>query len=427
MFVYSPSKQSGGERLAARHDDLRVHNTACILRSLWESEDGAARVDLARESGLSRATVSGITGDLLESGLVVEGRQRASRGGRPARILRFLDDWRCIVGVELGASHISGVRTDLRGQVQASQRLEHDVQNDPQGTRVLLRGILTELMADAQSPLLGVGIAVPSPILPNRQGLLSPDLFPAWEGIDLAADVHAQLGCPTLVDNDANLGALAEHWWGAGRGLSHFAYVKVATGVGSGVIINGDIYRGAGGIAGEIGHTAIDPHGPRCRCGLNGCLEALVGTRYLLERARRVGGAGKTQPHWAADPTLPALIQAARDGDRVAHELISTTGHWLGIALANLLNLINPGRVILGGRLTRAGDLLLAPIREAMAGRALWSSVADSQVVISSLPIEPIALGAATLVLQTALSDPASVLLGTGSPSTTFPPWRLHA
>jgi len=426
MFVYSPTKQSGSQSAPVRRDDLRVHNTALIFRALWEAEDGAARIDLARRSGLSRATVSAIAAELLESGLVVEGNTRASRGGRPARVLRFHDTGRCLLGVELGASHISAVRTDLRGHVQHIERIEHNVQGDPEGTLHHLGEVLDTLRDTATAPLLGVGLAVPSPILHDRPGFLSPDLFPLWARIDVGRWVQERLGCPTLMDNDANLGALSEHWWGAGRGLSHFAYIKVATGVGSGVIINGDIYRGAGGIAGEIGHTAIDPSGPRCRCGLKGCLEALVGTQSLLERAREHGAQLDIAPGWATEPTLSGLITAARGGDPTARALIGRTGHWLGIAIANLLNLINPGRVILGGRLTQAGELLLEPLREAMASRALWSSVMESRVVVSALPGEPIALGAATLVLQAALSDPASTLLGGPSTATTTP-WRLHA
>lgn len=426
MFVYSPTKQSGSADEPVRRDDLRVHNTALILRALWESEAGTARIDLARRSGLSRATVSTITAELLESGLVIAGQQRASTGGRPARILRFHDGWRHLLGIELGASHISGVRTDLRGQVQCSHRVEHDVQNDPEGALHLLGLVIDELQVDAEAPLLGVGLAVPSPTLPERPGHLSPDLFPKWVGIDLAARVRSRAGSATLMDNDANLGALAEHWWGAGQGLSHFAYVKVATGVGSGVIINGDIYRGAGGIAGEIGHTAIDADGPPCRCGLFGCLEAFVGTQYLLDMAEELGSDLPVRPAWATNPTLPMLIRAANDGDPNVVELIERTGHHLGIAVANLLNLLNPGRVILGGRLTQAGDLLLEPLRAAVASRALWSSVAASRVVISSLPGEAIALGAATLVLQTALTDPASILLG-GAAADTVHSWRTHA
>jgi len=426
MFVYSPTKQSDNPLAPARRDDLRAHNTALLLRALWADPEGASRADLARQSGLSRATVSAISAELLDAGVVIEGERRTGGGGRPARMMRFYGGHRCLLGVELGASHVSAVRTDLRGRVLATLRQECDVQRAPVRALEVLGGILDQLMADAQAPVFGVGLGVPSPIVSDRSGQLSPDLFPRWKDIDLAKWVHSHTGLPCLLDNDANLGALAEHWWGHGRGRADFAYVKVATGVGAGIIINGDIFRGAGGIAGEIGHTAIDPNGPVCRCGLAGCLEALVGTQSLLERAREQAAELAEPPEWGPEPTLLALVEAARGGDVLACNLIATTGHWLGIALANLLNLVNPSCVILGGRLTLAGDLLLRPLRAAMAARALWSSVAESQVVISTLPGEPIALGAATLVLQAALSQPGALLSGEGL-APLDPLWRLHA
>ena len=396
-----------------RRDDLRAHNAALILRDLWSCPHGTARTDLASRSGLSRATISAIAAELIESGIVVDGPQRASRGGRPARVLQFAEASRTLIGVELGASHLSAVRTDLRGHVQAAERHEHDVQADPEGTLHILGRVLESLLSTSTVPVIGIGLGVPSPILHDRPGRLSADLFPRWASVDLASWVTAHTGLPTMLDNDANLGALAEHWWGAGRGRTDFAYVKVATGVGAGVIINGDIYRGSGGIAGEIGHTAIDSSGPRCRCGLSGCLESMVGTQSLLERAREAAIAHPTPLPWAGEAlTLQSLIDSANDGEPTARELIARTGHWLGIALANLLNLINPSCIVLGGRLTRAGDLLLVPLRAAMAERALWSSVVESSVVVSTLPGEPIALGAATLLLQAILSDPAPLLSG---------------
>ena len=406
MFIYSPSKQSPAGA-PVRQDDVRASNTALLLRMIWSSTDGAARTDLAAHSGLSRATVSAIVQHLIDAGLVQEGAQRAARGGRPATVLRFHDAGAAIVGVELGASHISAVQTDLRGRIHDTLRQEHDVQGDPDGALALLGRFVDRLISGAPAPVLGVGVGVPSPLRLDQPGRLSPHLLPRWRHIDLQDWLTQRLGLPVHIDNDANVGALAEHWWGAAQGYEDFAYIKVATGVGAGIISRGQILRGAGGSAGEIGHTAIDPNGPRCRCGLNGCLEAFVGTQYLLERAAAL----PSRPRWACPrPTLPALIQAAHAGDPEAAELIRATGHWLGIAVSNLLNLLNPGRVVLGGRLVAAGSLLLDPLRTALAGRSLWTSLEGARVVVSQLPREGVALGAATLVLQDALSDPQRLL-----------------
>lgn len=427
VFVHSPKKPGSTDAAPVRRDDLRSHNSALLLRALWASESGTSRSTLARHTGLSRATVSSIVAELLEADVVVESARRTRSGGRPGQVVRFHGTSRAVVGVEVGASHLSAVRSDLQGTVQDSVRIECNVQGEPRATVELLKNTVQQLIDTSSAPVLGIGLALPSPILRDHPGRLSTALFPAWSDIDIVAELSEATGRPVAVDNDANLGALAEHWWGAGRGRPDFAYVKVATGVGAGVILNGDVYRGSGGIAGEIGHTALDASGPACRCGLSGCLESFVGTQSLLRQAQQRHAQLTPTPNWGQpQPTLPGLIAAARSGDTEARQLIAEAGHWLGVALANLLNLINPGCIVLGGRLTRAGDLLLHPLRSAMASRALWSSVAKTEVIISTLPGEPIALGAATLWLQSVLADPTPLLQG-GAPAANPTFWRSHA
>ena len=430
MFVRRSNDQSPAPPAAAGWDDLRAHNTALLLRAIW-AEEGVSRAELARRSGLSRATVSDIVGAFVARGVVSEAEVAPSSGGRPPIRLQFEDGWRHLVGVELGASHLYGVRTDLRGRVLARFSATPDVEGDPTGTLAALDEGIRELLAfDAETPVIGLGLGVPSPVRRAEAGRLAPHLFPRWEAVDLVARLSAAHDLPVHLDNDANLGALAEHWWGAGRGLADLAYIKLATGVGAGILIGGAIHRGATGIAGEIGHTTIDPTGPRCRCGLQGCLEAYVGVASLLARAEQPGEGDR--PAWASPrPTVQALIAAAQGGDPTARALVGSAGTWLGIAIANLLNLVNPGRVILGGRLTEAGPLLVDPLRAALERRALWTSVAGADVVTSALGDDAVALGAATLVLQDALSDPTFLLEPVGDTngpvSPTASPARAFA
>lgn len=403
---------------------MRAHNTALLLQAIW-CEHGVSRADLARRTGLSRATVSDIVGGFVHAGAVSEYEAAPSNGGRPPIRLGFEDQWRHIVGIELGASHVTGVRTDLRGHVLASFQQELDVHGDPNGTLAAIdAGVVALLAHEPAVPVLGIGIGVPSPVPVADRGGLAHHLFPRWQGIDLVRHLGATHGLPVQMDNDANLGALAEHWWGAGRGYADLAYVKVATGVGAGILIRGRIHRGATGIAGEIGHTAIDPGGPRCRCGLNGCLEALVGTASLLRRAQEELTASPSLPAWAnQELTVQALIAAAEAGDPTARDLITGAGQSLGVAMANLLNLVNPGRIVLGGHLTAAGAMLLDPLRSTLSARALWSSVEGSELVVSPLGDQAVALGAATLLLQAALEDPQRLM--TPAPRV-FPP-LVHA
>lgn len=396
MFVRSTDKQSRLPRHRADASRLRSHNATLLLNLIWREEQ-ASRADLARLSGLSRSTVSGIVTQLIGSGLVLESHVAPSNGGRPPIALRTADERFHLVGVELGASHITVARTDLRGRILETEHVDHPVQDDPDGA-IEAMGTLVEKVIAAAPSVVAIGLAVPSPLDPKRPGRLSERILPAWAGWRPAELLGSRTGLPVFMDNDANLGALAEHWWGAGQGVGEFAYLKLGTGVGAGLIIDGEIYRGAFGIAGEIGHTAIDPNGPLCRCGLPGCLEAMVGAQSLVARAEQ------TLEHEVSD--LTDLLGAAEAGDVGAQALVAEAGRYLGIAVANLINLVNPGMVVLGGSLPSAGALLFDPLRDAMQARALSTSWESAEVRSSLLGREAVALGAATLVLQAALADP---------------------
>ena len=268
-------------------------------------------------------------------------------------------------------------------------------------------GVRSVLEADGRQPsqVLGIGVAVPSPVDEARPGELLPLIVPKWEGYNIATHLEDNFKRPVLVDNDANLGALAELWWGAGTATKDLVYIKVATGVGAGLIIDGRIFRGSGGIAGEIGHTSIDPNGPRCICGLNGCLTTLVGTPALLERAKDLGRAsGSDRPPPAS---IDELVNAALNGDSISAELIREAGDKLGIGVANMLNLLNPKTVIIGGGIARAGDLLLDGVRRTIRGLSLPASISNAEIRTTGLNEWGIAVGAATLVLQSALETPA--------------------
>ncbi len=411
VIVSRLNEQTRAPHAAAGWDDLRAHNAGVVLRAAWTAER-ISRADLARQTGLSRATISDIVAEFVSGGLLADTEDsapRSSSGGRPPTIVRFVDDCRQILGIELGASHVAVVRTDLRGRVLARAGVEVDTAASPAATLTTMVDLARTACDDApEGALIGVGLALPTPLRHGEGARLSPRLFPRWDGVDVAEPLALALGVPVYADNDANLGALGEHWWGAGRGVGDLAYIKVATGVGAGVLIGGEIYRGARGIAGEIGHTSIDPAGPRCRCGLTGCLEAFVGTSYLLERAERVAS--------QRPASVAALIDAARTGDPVARAVVEDAGRHLGVAVANLLNLVNPARVVLGGRLTDVGAPLLDALQESVHARALWSSVDGYDVVLGTLGDDAVAIGAATSILRAALLQPARHFLPAPSP-----------
>lgn len=380
-----------------------------VLHLIWR-ERRISRADIARRTALSRSTVSEIVTYLLGTKLVAEVGMGASRGGRRPIVLEFQDDAGAILGVDMGATHIAVTLTNLRGQVLAWEHEHHAVRDDPEGAGKLIIALCDRALSTWGGPrdlLVGIGVAVPSPVDPRHPEQLSPLVLPRWQGATGFDRLRETYGVPVLVDNDANLGALAEQWWGAGQGIDDFAYIKVATGIGSGHIINGRIYRGATGVVGEIGHVAIDPRGELCVCGNRGCLTTLVGTQALIARARHLFRKFPASVLVGQEVTIAAIEDAALAEDPLAVQVVQEAAQYLGIAVAGLLNLMNPAAVILGAGLSRLGEQLLNPMRDTVLRRTFVSSVAASQIRTSALGPRGIAIGAATLVLDAALTDPS--------------------
>ncbi len=378
-----------------------------VLRLIWKQRR-VSRAEIARAASLSRSTVSEIVSEILPMGIVAEVGEGPSRGGRRPIVLEFRDDACVIIGIEMGASHLVVVMTDLRGRVLAHESREHPVRTDPPGTRALIGKLCQKCLDDPARrghPLVGIGVAVPSPSDPSHPDRLSEVVLPAWGGRLGLEELSRRHRVPLMVDNDANLGALAEQWWGVGRGADDIAYIKVATGIGSGHVIGGEIYRGATGTAGEIGHFSIDPHGEPCVCGLRGCLATLIGGQALVARAAQLAAEFPDSPLAGRQITVGDLEDSALAGDPLALQVAREAAEHLGRAVASMMNLLNPSLVIVGGDLARLGDLLLDPLRETVRHRTLASSVTAAEIVASELGPLSVAIGAATLVLKAALED----------------------
>jgi predicted NBD/HSP70 family sugar kinase len=378
-----------------------------VLELIWR-ERRISRAEIARRTGLSRSTVSEIVEDLLKTGLVSEIGDGPSEGGRRPVVLQFQDDAYGILGIDVGAAHVAAALIDLRGQVLAWEYRPHPVRSDPQGTQSIMLELSEACLKRwklGTERLAGVGVAVPSPVDPRYPDRVSDVVMPDWQGVAVGAPLRERFRVPVFVDNDANLGALAERWWGAGRDVDDFAYVKVATGVGAGLIIGKQIYRGATGVAGEIGHLSIDPKGEPCVCGLRGCVATRLGSLALIARATALREEHPQTVLAGKELTITAIEDAALAGDALALQVVDEAAEYLGIAIAGMLNLINPGRVIVGGGLARLGELLLSRLRRAISSRTLLASIAPTEIVTSELGPRTVALGAATLVLQNALAD----------------------
>lgn len=350
------------------------------------------QAEIARTTGLSAATVSNIVRELRDGGTVEV--TPTSAGGRRARSVSLAGDAGTVVGVDFGHSHLRVAVGNLAHQVLAEEAEPFDVdasasEGFDRAERLVQR--LLQATGIGREKVVGVGLGVPGPIDLETGALGSTAILPGWTGTRPREELAGRLGVPVYVDNDANLGALGEQVWGSGRGASDLAYIKIASGVGAGLVINGQIYRGPGGTAGEIGHITLDESGPVCRCGNRGCLETFTAARYVLPLLHSSHGPGIT---------MPEVVRMARDGDPGCRRVVADIGRHIGSGVASLCNLLNPSRVVLGGDLAEAGDLVLDPVRDSVARYAIPSAARQLTVAPGTLGGRAEVLGALALVLS---------------------------
>ncbi|WP_073220992.1 ROK family transcriptional regulator [Streptomyces sp. NBRC 110465] len=350
------------------------------------------QAEIARSTGLSAATVSNIVRELKDGGTVEV--TPTSAGGRRARSVSLSGDAGIVIGVDFGHTHLRVAVGNLAHQVLAEESEPLDVDaSSAEGfdrAEVLVKRLI-EATGIGPDKVIGVGLGVPGPIDVESGTLGSTSILPGWTGINPSDELSGRLGVPVYVDNDANLGALGELVWGSGRGVKDLAYIKVASGVGAGLVIDGTIYRGPGGTAGEIGHITLDESGPVCRCGNRGCLETFTAARYVLPLL---------QPSHGPGLTMERVVQLAREGDPGCRRVIGDVGRHVGSGVANLCNLLNPSRVVLGGSLAEAGELVLGPIRDSVSRYAIPSAARQLSVLPGALGGRAEVLGALALVLS---------------------------
>ncbi len=385
---------------------VRQLNKAAILEAVQDRQQGVSRAEVARLTTLSRATVSAIVEDLLAANIVRESGMAASQGGRPPTLLRLNPDAGRVIGVDIGATHLLVVVADLRGNVLAEAESAFEIATGPEACLEQLDGLVHSALKRAACALDGVeaiAVGVPGPVIAEKGMVSAPPIMPGWDGFPIRDRLTALWNRPVTVDNDADLGALGEWDFGVGQHESNLVYIKIGTGIGCGILIGGQIYRGVLGTAGEIGHVTISEDGPPCSCGNYGCLEAMAGGRAIAQRAQMAVQAG--QRTILADKnhseTLTALdvAEAAKGGDVISQQLLGDAGRHIGSALASLINLLNPGLVIVGGGVTGAGDFLIEPIREAVAARSLRPALYATRILAADLGRRSTALGAVSLAL----------------------------
>lgn len=376
--------------------DLGRANRQRVVEVLQE-EGALSQAELARASGLSPATISSIVRE-LESERRLE--RESSRRGAPLRLVPLPG---FVLGFDYGHRHLRVAVADRTGEILAetTRRLPRDHEAKA-GVSAGVE-LAKQLLAHAGGGLADVvacGMGLPAPVLAETQLVGSSSILPGWVGVHANEQLAQALGHPVSVDNDANLGAVAEMTWGAGRGARDLVYLKLATGIGAGIVVDGSLVRGAAGTAGEIGHTTMDEHGEVCRCGNRGCLETVAGADTVLRLLA---------PQHGSDLTLHDAIDAALAGDAGCRRVIGDAGRHIGVALANLVNLLSPELIVVGGELAGAGDILLDPIREAVDRYAIETAARATRLVPAALGERAEVLGAVALAAGRIGADTAVV------------------
>lgn len=396
---------------------MREHNRLLVLNCVREHEP-ITRVAIARLTGLSRTTISSIMDGLLKEELVREGETQsaAPAGGRRAILVHFNACAGYVIGADMGRTHLVLLLTDLAANVVARFAGPFDVNLGPEVCLPQLATAMRSFLSEQQvnwNQVVGVGIGIPGPFDASRHMLAAPPRMPGWGGVDVRRILGRELGVPAFVDNDANMGALGESRYGAGRGIPDLAYIKIGTGIGAGLVIGDRLYRGSQGSAGEIGHVTVDPDGPACACGNRGCLEAMAGADAIVEEVRRhrasveghalpMVAASSHQPARDADLDVADVVRAALDGDSASRGAIERAGERVGVVLAGLVNLTNPSLILVEGGVARAGNLLLDPIRREVAARSFPIASSHTRISSGALGDNAIALGCVATVLDAA-------------------------
>lgn len=412
------------DRLAGNH-----RRVADLLRH----RGPATRAELISATGLSRATISAVLTDLTTDGLLTQpradrphpadlgdtqppgsagdpigsagdpiaaagdrGRTSGRTGGRPASLVQLSTACGLVVGVDVGRSHLRVALADLGHTIldQCAERLAPGTEIHAGAVLDRVAALIDQLLTangHRLDDVRGVCLGLPAPIVGPRGRVGSSQILPGWGELAPADELLTRLGVPVRAENDANLGALSESLWGAAKTSEIVMYVKLGTGIGAGLVFDGKPFRGVTGTAGELGHLSQDFDGEVCRCGNRGCLELVASGAALVEAVRG------TRPEIT---DLSDLVRLAIDGDAACRRLVADAGSHVGVALGGMVNLLNPDRIVVGGELAHCAELLLEPLRVAVARSAVPSAVASVTVTRGVLAEQAEVLGALALALR---------------------------
>ncbi len=377
-------------------------NKMIVLNTIYKKRP-ISRAEIAKVTGLNKSTVSALVDELLTEELVLETGIGESQGGRKPVNLSINKEVGNIIGIDLGVNYILSVMTNFAGEIIWEKRIDlQPAQNSPVQRIADLESLIQETMTNAPQTvrgIIGIGIGVPG-IVNYEQGLIlsAPNL--EWENIGLREIIEQRFGIPVFIDNEANAGAIGEKWFGAGKRADDLLYISAGTGVGAGIIINNELYRGSKGLAGEIGHMTVSLDGIPCSCGNTGCWEEYSSEKALFRYLKDYMDVEAL--------TIFDVVEKAITGDELSRKAFQYVGKYLGIGVANLINAFNPQLVIIGNSLPLAGDILMDELRREAFKRCFASKYFSVKILSSQLNMHACAVGAAALVISRLYASPVS-------------------
>lgn len=426
----SPSVTAQGPQVTANSKRFRTgdqgwvreRNLAILMNYLWTEGHPISRTRLTATSGLNKTTVGSLLTQLQSWGFVRESGIQGRRPGRPGALFQLNEHGGRIIGMEIGVGFVSVIVGDLHANVLWRSERE----TTANGTQLagasldVVWGEVERMVAEGISAarrdsgrLLGMGVGVPGIVdVATGRLLFAPNLH--WQDVPVGDLLRNTFGIPVVVSNEANAAALGEWMFGVARGVENFVYLSAGVGLGGGLIVNGHLYGGAEGYAGEVGHMTLIPDGPPCNCGNRGCWEVLVGPAAIVQRVREAAAAGHAPLLWRrCGGHLDAIgiddiRQAAEDGEQVVLATLHDVGRYLGIGIANLINVFNPTHIVLGGVLSLFGPFIVPSAQEVAYARAIIPSRQNVQICLSSFRFDACAMGGMATILREVLDNPTA-------------------
>ncbi len=394
-----------GKKRTGNNQFLKRFNQKVIL-DLIRTNKTVSKAELSSMTGLSANAVGMITSSLIEEGYIYETGIGESKGGRRPMLLELKPHSFYSVGVDLDIDAMNIVLMDITGEVieEKSISMPADI-----GVEVVVNSIETEILkilfqfSIDISKLLGVGISIPGVISSGtREVILAPNL--GWENVNVKIHFNKLSKIPIYIENEAMASAICEHWIGICQKTKHFVCINIKSGIGAGIFANGKIYRGADGSAGEVGHIVVNENGPKCGCGKYGCLETLASTTHVVEMAKTLVKQGivssLNEVKEIDDITIETIVEAAKKGDIAAKNILLEAARYLGIAVSELVNILNPSVIVLGKEFVKYADLVIDDIKKIVHTKALNYSASKVKIIASQIGEKTSTLGAAIIPLK---------------------------